>query len=388
MRWILYSLCLAVAAAVVLWSPLHWMAPFDDSVLASAGFQPEKGHAFIVPFTGGGPSDQQGRSSLRLRENGRDLAAHASHERIRTVGAGCFSHWGDSLYVATSDNSDPRTNGRRYDVLLPARISAHAGWLPGTLLGLATLLALAGARRVRRERRVAGNTPERNRPGPVNRSRVARLPDVAAGLVCLLAVLVAQAAWSAHAMRARLNSVAASPSVPGPVSPPSPRTIRLLDDVSALSFVPADPAAAAASGSAAELRPDVLPDLPESVSLAPGELRGCATRLDLAAGDVAELHLPVRVRRGERLRVRFVLASRDTAAPGQHVDLELPLEHVAGWQTLKLTRPLRLADRDQQLGSDVRLTDLQLGNAAPIGESLELDVGPARIVSPATRFAR
>ena len=147
MRLILLALCLAGLAAVVLWSPLHWAHSHDSSVLAYADFAPETGHAFVVPCAGVGPSDEQGRSALRLREDGRELAPHCSHERIRTVGAGCFSHWGDRIYVATSDNSDPRTNGRRYEVLLPARAPAQAGWLPAILLASAGVLSLAGALR-------------------------------------------------------------------------------------------------------------------------------------------------------------------------------------------------------------------------------------------------
>ena len=33
------------------------------------------------------------------------------------VGGGRFSHWGDQLYFSTSDGSDPRGNGRIYEVV-------------------------------------------------------------------------------------------------------------------------------------------------------------------------------------------------------------------------------------------------------------------------------
>jgi predicted O-methyltransferase YrrM len=56
------------------------------------------------------------RSPLMLYENGVPfLEAHESHEYIRTKGGGFFSHWQDSLFFSTSDNSDPNTNGRRYN---------------------------------------------------------------------------------------------------------------------------------------------------------------------------------------------------------------------------------------------------------------------------------
>jgi hypothetical protein len=60
------------------------------------------------------------RSPLVILENGQPLGPqHSMHETIRFVGRGCLSHWGDALYFSTSDNSDPRTNGRTYAALLP-----------------------------------------------------------------------------------------------------------------------------------------------------------------------------------------------------------------------------------------------------------------------------
>jgi FkbM family methyltransferase len=38
----------------------------------------------------------------------------ALHEEIRREGGGRYSHWGAKLYLSTSDNSDPNTNGRTY----------------------------------------------------------------------------------------------------------------------------------------------------------------------------------------------------------------------------------------------------------------------------------
>ena len=65
----------------------------------------------------GAPSDiRGGRSTLELYEDGKLLGpAHASHADTRTLGGGRWSHWGaHSLWFSTSDNSDPRTNGRKY----------------------------------------------------------------------------------------------------------------------------------------------------------------------------------------------------------------------------------------------------------------------------------
>ncbi|MCK4532386.1 hypothetical protein KAU39_01250, partial [bacterium] len=55
---------------------------------------------------------------LILYENGVKLGpAHSEHSQIRKKGKGRFSHWkSDVLYFSTSDNTDPRNNGRKYKV--------------------------------------------------------------------------------------------------------------------------------------------------------------------------------------------------------------------------------------------------------------------------------
>ena len=57
------------------------------------------------------------RSPVSLVEDGKPLGpAHAIHALIRSAGRGAYSHWGDTLYLSTSDNSDPNTNRRRYEL--------------------------------------------------------------------------------------------------------------------------------------------------------------------------------------------------------------------------------------------------------------------------------
>ncbi|MBX9635297.1 MAG: hypothetical protein K2X44_09990, partial [Magnetospirillum sp.] len=54
---------------------------------------------------------------MRLFENGRELGpGHCAHDNIRTYGKGQFSHWNDTLYFSSSDNTDPRRNGRAYSI--------------------------------------------------------------------------------------------------------------------------------------------------------------------------------------------------------------------------------------------------------------------------------
>lgn len=78
----------------------------------------ELGHCYTYPLgprypgdgVPGGPA-----STLRLYEDGKELGpAHAPHVDVREKGNGHYSHWVTGLWFSTSDNSDPRTNGRKY----------------------------------------------------------------------------------------------------------------------------------------------------------------------------------------------------------------------------------------------------------------------------------
>jgi predicted O-methyltransferase YrrM len=58
-------------------------------------------------------------SPLILLEDGCVLGPpHYPLEMVRRDGAGSYSHWGSRLYFSSSENSDPRRNGRSYEVVL------------------------------------------------------------------------------------------------------------------------------------------------------------------------------------------------------------------------------------------------------------------------------
>jgi hypothetical protein len=61
------------------------------------------------------------RSNYLVYENDRPLGpAHSQHTDISKIGNGRFSHWNEEGFIfSTSDNSNPRTTGRRYWVVLP-----------------------------------------------------------------------------------------------------------------------------------------------------------------------------------------------------------------------------------------------------------------------------
>jgi hypothetical protein len=92
--------------------------------------QPDGGHGFRVDLDRLGvfvPSDQESVSLIRLYEDGKQLShPHHPHSAIRTDGTGRYSHWGNYLYFAASDNSDPRINGRTYTIEVPRTLFSCA----------------------------------------------------------------------------------------------------------------------------------------------------------------------------------------------------------------------------------------------------------------------
>ena len=101
--------------------------PFEE-VLNNAAFVPDNAYiyhsekpTYLYRYTlkNQAPSDRQRTgSTLRLFENGKELGpARSDPAEIREKGKGRWSHTGPrAISFSTSDNSDPRTNGRTYTV--------------------------------------------------------------------------------------------------------------------------------------------------------------------------------------------------------------------------------------------------------------------------------
>src|SRR6266498_3333627 len=110
---------------------------------------PESGYAWVasLPKTFPGKlrplyrisnGNIDGDRSTKLTENGRPLGPGGTlHDDIRQMGQGRYSHWGNSLYFAASDNSNPNTNGRKY--ILRTTTSAR-----GYLYGITSITAGLG----------------------------------------------------------------------------------------------------------------------------------------------------------------------------------------------------------------------------------------------------
>jgi len=82
-------------------------------------FMPENGNCFTAPI---GDLVDGYNIDCVVYENDKPLGHHvASHDEIRRYGSGRYSIWpnppnGYNLYMSTSDNTNPRTNGRYYSL--------------------------------------------------------------------------------------------------------------------------------------------------------------------------------------------------------------------------------------------------------------------------------
>lgn len=96
------------------------VAPQDETIktISLIGLRSDTGYSYKIGYDLpeiGDSNTAPTASKLRLFENGVELGpAHSVHHDIRAFGLGQFSHWGNTLYFSTSDNSDPLTNGRKY----------------------------------------------------------------------------------------------------------------------------------------------------------------------------------------------------------------------------------------------------------------------------------
>ncbi len=135
--------------------------PIVESKLEPASFNPVRGNNYIARFAvlpiWWLPSDPFRRSydgtELKLFEDGRPLGPNrVLHTRIAELGKGRYSYWNRYLYFSSSDNSDPRTNGRVYSATYPLYVSPFLA--VASFLGL--LLGMAGIPRAKRILRRAG----------------------------------------------------------------------------------------------------------------------------------------------------------------------------------------------------------------------------------------
>jgi hypothetical protein len=139
----------AAGVALAVLVLLGWAAPTVRRDIDPGAIQSDMGHAYWaklhIPtyFVWMAATDIKppNASQLRLLEDGHAMPLpHALHQDIRDLGAGRFSHWGDMILLSTSDNSDPRRNGRTYVAQVRLSLLPGLNWV---VVVLATFLAVS-----------------------------------------------------------------------------------------------------------------------------------------------------------------------------------------------------------------------------------------------------
>jgi hypothetical protein len=120
----------AAYVAVALWtapSPRHPPKPGALLISGATLFGSDKTkHMFLYRGPPGlrtlEDSDPQNqRSPVILYENDKALGpAYSAHHTIEDIGLGRYAHWKDlGIMFSSSDNTDPRYNGRNYWIVIP-----------------------------------------------------------------------------------------------------------------------------------------------------------------------------------------------------------------------------------------------------------------------------
>jgi len=110
------------------------LGPLRVGRIDSRQIRPDGEHAYVADLAALGifaASDREFHTSgttsvsrVLLLEDGKPLGPpHQMHDVIRNKGSGRYSHWGTVLYFSTSDNSDPRANGRAYSIRVPRTLA-------------------------------------------------------------------------------------------------------------------------------------------------------------------------------------------------------------------------------------------------------------------------
>ena len=84
-----------------------------------------------------------GSSPATVYENGVPLSSpNALHQAIKDDGNGGYSVWNGSLYFSSSDNTDPRTNGRKYELEWPRPIRPILEWFAYMLCVIGSIMLI------------------------------------------------------------------------------------------------------------------------------------------------------------------------------------------------------------------------------------------------------
>jgi hypothetical protein len=130
-----------------------WLGGFRRAAqIAPTEIRPVLGLAYVVQvapptwplISTPDSSDAPFQSRMNVYEDGTRLGPpHAQQSVIGEQGGGAYLHWQESLIFSTSDNSDPRTNGRAYSISDRVHLSKVIG-IPALIFALTMLPGILG----------------------------------------------------------------------------------------------------------------------------------------------------------------------------------------------------------------------------------------------------
>jgi hypothetical protein len=153
----LLNLAVALAIAFALLAAFAFWHPRSVLIRINAeDIHPLRGNAYAtvlpaprgwLPMSYRGDSYETKISRLQMLENSLSFGIpHAIQSSVETQGYGRYLHLrGTELYFSTPDNSDPRTNGRIYQVIVP--VTPNANIVSGMFILALTLVTFAIVRR-------------------------------------------------------------------------------------------------------------------------------------------------------------------------------------------------------------------------------------------------
>ena len=125
-----------VAAVALFFVAASMLAPRLTTSLDAAGMSNDGGYAFVVgaglrthwPYSiPSNPDSTLAPGDVRLTEDGKFFGTlEPNHAVIRQYGEGRFNFWQGTLWFSSSDNTDPRTNGRTYGIRVKSRLARSA----------------------------------------------------------------------------------------------------------------------------------------------------------------------------------------------------------------------------------------------------------------------
>ncbi|MEM7351945.1 MAG: sulfatase [Acidobacteriota bacterium] len=290
---------------------------------------PDSGKAYWISLRRIAPrlaSDKESLSRIVLYEDGAKLTGRALHKHIRNRGGGLYSHWGSAILFSSLDGSDPRTNGRRYEVHLPATTPGWHRLAQGVLLVAALVLLIGWLH------------------GAAGGSFVRTLWWAMAGAAGIATLAVGSALLSSPARELRtIRHVISGSTMPGAdkidATAGRPRTRHLLRGaVPAIFETDASPPAAP--------QPRVIPFVASEDAVRDrgyselgdgAELRGIE-RLDVPAADLESVILEVESARDAWLILRLE-GSIDSASVERVVEVAFTVSASSELQTVRFRRP-------------------------------------------------